>query len=62
LSSARARVVERQERRCAAKRGRDGVLKEAVGLVVCRDSGVGVDVNHAGQHEQPRGVDLPRIV
>ena len=54
-------IVEGQERRRAAERGGNGVLEEAVGLLVSGDAGVGVDVDHAGQHQQSRGVDLARV-
>ena len=57
LRRARPRVVEREERGRAAKRGGDGVLEEAVRLRVGRDAGVGVDVDDAGQDQQPRRVD-----
>ena len=53
----RPRVVEREERRRAAERRGDRVLEEAVGLVVGGDARVGMDIDDAGQHEQPRRID-----
>ncbi len=52
-----AGVVEREERGRPAEGGGDRVLEEPVGLRVGGDPGVGVDVDRAGQHEQPGRVD-----
>ena len=53
----RPRVVEGEERRRAAERRGDRVLEEAVGLVVGCDARVGMDIDDAGQHQQPRRID-----
>ena len=50
-------VVEREERGRAAERRRDRVLEEAVRLGVGGDPRVGVDVDHAGEHQQPGRID-----
>ena len=50
-------VVEREERGRAAVRGRDRILEEPVGLGVRRDTGMGVDVDRAGEDQHPGRVD-----
>ena len=54
---ARARIVERQERRRATERGSDRILEEAVRMRIGGDTGVGVDVDRAWEHEKPGRVD-----
>ncbi len=36
-----------------------GILEEAVGFGVARDPGVGVDVDHAGEHQHAGRIDHP---
>ena len=50
---ARARVVEREERRRPAERGRDRVLEEPVRLGVRRDARMRVDVDRPGSTSRP---------
>ena len=52
-------VVEREERRRPAVRGRDRILEEAVGLLVARDAGMRVDVDDAGEDQHPGRIDHP---
>ena len=54
---ARARVVEREEGRRAAERGRHRVLEEPVRVRVGRDARVGVDVDRAGEDQEPGRID-----
>ena len=54
---ARPRVVECQERRRPAECSGDGILEEAIWLIVGRDAGVGMDVDTAGEDEQARRID-----
>jgi hypothetical protein len=53
----RPRVVEGEEGRRPAERSRHRVLEEAIRLGVRGDAGVGVDVDHAREHQQPGRVD-----
>ena len=57
LADAGARVVEAQHRRRPPVGGGDGIGQEAAWLVGDRQAQVGVDVDDAGQDEQPGRVD-----
>ena len=50
-------LLKREERGRATERGRDRVLEEPVRIVVRGDARVGVDVDRAGEHQQPGRID-----
>ncbi len=52
-----AGVVEGEERRRATEGRGDRVVEEAVGPRICRDAGVGVDVDDPGEDEEAARVD-----